>query len=50
MYVHAPYAYIALRGQKNTLKLWKLETEVVASHHVGFGNQTQVFCKNSQCS
>jgi hypothetical protein len=38
----------ALRGQKRTSDLLKLELEMVWGHHVGAGNQTWVIWKSSK--
>jgi hypothetical protein len=38
------------RGQKMFLDPLELELDMIMSHHVGSGNQTQVFGKTSKCS
>ena len=43
------YAY-ARGGQKRMSDPLELILGMVVGHHVGVGDQTQVFCKNSQCS
>lgn len=58
VYVHECFAYVcmctacmpdALRGQ-NSLYHLELDLQMVVSHHVGAGNQIQVFCKSNKCS
>ena len=50
MDVCAPHVCSTHRGQKMASEIMKLELRMVVSHHVDAGNQTQVFCKSSQCS
>ena len=37
-------------GQKRVLEPVELRLQMVVSHHVDAGNQSQVLCKSSQCS
>ena len=48
MYVCAPGVCSVHEGQKRVLGLQGSELQVVDSHHVGAGNQIQVFCKSSR--
>lgn len=40
----------AYRSQKSVQDILEAELQMAVSHHEGAGNQTQVLCKNKQCS
>lgn len=50
MYVCVPCKCSAYRGQKRELESLEVGLQIVVSHHVGVGNQTQFLWKTSQSS
>ena len=45
MCIHVQCTCSALRGQKRALDSLDLDLQMVAIHHVGCKNQTQILCK-----
>lgn len=51
MFVHHMHAMPGVcRSQKSVPDTLEAELQMVVSHHVKAGNQTQLLCKNNQCS
>jgi hypothetical protein len=50
VYVCAPPGFHSHRGQRMVLDPLELELEMVASHHLGLGNQTLTPWNSNQCS
>jgi hypothetical protein len=48
MYAHHVHAVPSEPEQESDSL--ELELKMIVSHHVGAGNQTQVFCKSNKCS
>ena len=50
VYLYTAYMPVALSDQKRVLDSLKLVLWVIVSHHFSAGDQTWVFCENSQSS
>jgi hypothetical protein len=48
--MYTAYAPDTQRDQKRESDCLELELQMVVSHHVDAGNQTQVLCKSNKCS